>query len=515
MGNKKSGCSGCLIPCLIVFVIFGIIGSCGKSDDSVETVAITTKSAEERSLDESKKQKEESEALIESSIAESESIAESLADITNRQIMTIAKKISVNKFIDIRDEIDNVIGTCDSYLKSDASEYNAEIEEIKTIVAGLKDKDDSMYAIKRQYSDIDSEYAKINSNWVQDFYVVKQIPHSFNSVINGLLSMNDDYNTYYANDVRYNEWGASSGEQEYALKKEGTFPKSGVYTLLVIDDGRMTIEESGGFTRSIPLYRVISDNYIETVTNDYNNYFNYVKNLNGDFSRLNQLAEIISVGQVTNQNTNIAAVNESEDYVLPDSSSRIIKQSEIEKVSKAEIRIAINEIYARHGRIYESEDLNQYFNSKAWYKGSVKSDQFSDNMLSQIEKDNIIMLAEYRDALNGSAKADEYSEFEPEWIYGTYECRDGMDATLEVGVYSGSGNTYFTIYGQASNISGEYTGELISENEKEYQTMDQEGNLVTFLYDGLGTIEVKNSSVTGLDFDGIFIKVMDMSRDVS
>ena len=37
------------------------------------------------------------------------------------------------------------------------------------------------------------------------------------------------------------------------------------------------------------------------------------------------------------------------DYILPDSSSRILSDSEVSGLSKEELRLARNEIFARHG----------------------------------------------------------------------------------------------------------------------------------------------------------------------
>ena len=40
-------------------------------------------------------------------------------------------------------------------------------------------------------------------------------------------------------------------------------------------------------------------------------------------------------------------------------------------LSKADLRLARNEILARHGRIFNSDDLKTYFEGKSWYSGTV------------------------------------------------------------------------------------------------------------------------------------------------
>jgi hypothetical protein len=64
---------------------------------------------------------------------------------------------------------------------------------------------------------------------------------------------------------------------------------------------------------------------------------------------------------------------------------------------------AKNEIYARHGRQFVSRELQDYFNSKSWYKGYIAPDQFTDTVFSQVEMTNISLLvaAEKEKAVDG------------------------------------------------------------------------------------------------------------------
>lgn len=89
----------------------------------------------------------------------------------------------------------------------------------------------------------------------------------------------------------------------------------------------------------------------------------------------------------------------SQDYILPDSSTRQLSYGDIAGLTKEQLRIARNEIYARHGRMFTSEELQSYFNSKSWYRGTVGASSFSENMLSQLEKDNIKLIQERENAL--------------------------------------------------------------------------------------------------------------------
>lgn len=86
-----------------------------------------------------------------------------------------------------------------------------------------------------------------------------------------------------------------------------------------------------------------------------------------------------------------------EEYLLPESNTRYLTESDLAGFSSSELRIAKNEIYARHGRIFTSEDLNQYFNSKSWYRGTVAPEKFSESVFSQVEKDNILFIQKHID----------------------------------------------------------------------------------------------------------------------
>lgn len=76
------------------------------------------------------------------------------------------------------------------------------------------------------------------------------------------------------------------------------------------------------------------------------------------------------------------------DYILPDSDARILSLSDISDLSKAELRLARNEIYARNGYIFQSADLQTYFSAKPWYN----PDPSYDSSLSAIEKRNVELI---------------------------------------------------------------------------------------------------------------------------
>lgn len=85
----------------------------------------------------------------------------------------------------------------------------------------------------------------------------------------------------------------------------------------------------------------------------------------------------------------------NEDYILPDSDSRYLDNEDIAHLSKEELRLARNEIYARHGRKFDDVSLQEYFNSKDWYSGTISPSDFTENMLNDYEIQNAYMISDY------------------------------------------------------------------------------------------------------------------------
>ena len=83
-------------------------------------------------------------------------------------------------------------------------------------------------------------------------------------------------------------------------------------------------------------------------------------------------------------------------YIISDSSIRELTDSDLSGLSKGKLRIARNEIYARHHRKFDSADLQIYFDKKSWYSGTIEPSDFDEkNELSQIEKKNIDLIKKY------------------------------------------------------------------------------------------------------------------------
>lgn len=83
------------------------------------------------------------------------------------------------------------------------------------------------------------------------------------------------------------------------------------------------------------------------------------------------------------------------DFVLPYSNSVYYERTDIEGLSSEECRIARNEIYARHGRIFQSSDLQAYFEQFDWYEAMYDADSFDASVLNGYEKSNLDLISNY------------------------------------------------------------------------------------------------------------------------
>ena len=82
------------------------------------------------------------------------------------------------------------------------------------------------------------------------------------------------------------------------------------------------------------------------------------------------------------------------EFIFPNSSDCRLEYWDLVNLSGSALRIARNEIYARHGRQFEDEELNRYFNSLSWYEGTIAPEEFTDDLLNDTEQANIRLMME-------------------------------------------------------------------------------------------------------------------------
>lgn len=93
--------------------------------------------------------------------------------------------------------------------------------------------------------------------------------------------------------------------------------------------------------------------------------------------------------------TNVVAYA-AEDYIIPKSASVLLTEDDLKGLTKSQLTLARNEIFARHGRTFKKQELQKFFESKSWYKVNPSYNYSNDYLnLSSIEKANAKFILAY------------------------------------------------------------------------------------------------------------------------
>ena len=98
---------------------------------------------------------------------------------------------------------------------------------------------------------------------------------------------------------------------------------------------------------------------------------------------------------IMNPPTTTANNYSNDEYIFPNSDSEYLTESDLSSMSSEELRIARNEIYARYGRMFKDQALQNYFNSKSWYTPSIRPEDFNEHWLNEYEKANAKLIKSF------------------------------------------------------------------------------------------------------------------------
>ena len=79
-------------------------------------------------------------------------------------------------------------------------------------------------------------------------------------------------------------------------------------------------------------------------------------------------------------------------YEIPTSSILLLEPYHLENLSNNELWIARNEIYARHGKVFQNEYLNSYFQSCSWYEAKADKTEITERELNEVEIANLKLI---------------------------------------------------------------------------------------------------------------------------
>lgn len=87
-----------------------------------------------------------------------------------------------------------------------------------------------------------------------------------------------------------------------------------------------------------------------------------------------------------------AVSGSADSYMLTWSNSRYYTAEELSSLSKWELQVARNEIYARHGVRFGTGPIQDHFLTRSWYHPTVDMSQFNASVLNDYETANINMI---------------------------------------------------------------------------------------------------------------------------
>ena len=82
-----------------------------------------------------------------------------------------------------------------------------------------------------------------------------------------------------------------------------------------------------------------------------------------------------------------------DEYIIEKSDREYISDDDLADMSPQQLTYARNEIYARHGYIFQSQELTEFFSQKSWYH---PVSGFEEGFFNEYEKYNAVYILEYQ-----------------------------------------------------------------------------------------------------------------------
>ena len=106
------------------------------------------------------------------------------------------------------------------------------------------------------------------------------------------------------------------------------------------------------------------------------------------------ISSVLSISKCNSFSNNHKEINiitttspKSNYFIIPDSNTRYLTEDDLRGLTSDELEIARNEIYARHGYIFVSNEWKDFFVGRYWYTPTSK-----DVTLNSVEEYNVSMI---------------------------------------------------------------------------------------------------------------------------
>ena len=166
-------------------------------------------------------------------------------------------------------------------------------------------------------------------------------------------------------------------------------------------------------------------------------------------------------------------------YIFPNSDTEYLSYEEVSAKSDEELLWGRNEIYARHGYIFQDESIRQHFENTDWYQGTVSSDQFDTSVFNDYELANIDLIVQVESERENGGSSDNGAVLQKVVDYtGEYEDGNGDYLVMSQNLGKVSYDWYYNgeyLYGE-TDISANLDWSITGNNWSFY--FDDAGNLI-------------------------------------
>lgn len=191
------------------------------------------------------------------------------------------------------------------------------------------------------------------------------------------------------------------------------------------------------------------------------------------------------------------------EYIIPNSDKIILTENDLKNLSAKELTYARNEVYARHGYLFEGE-LDSYFRSKSWYQPGNDNAKI---IINSVEEANVKLIKEYQQ-VNGKTYApwnnpmDSNSDFS--------EGNEG--AVTEISDIGGLDLFCYRPYNIGNNVIMHLEVTTVNPNANKYIMQMQDGGQVRYIH-GIGYKKDANIKVGDkVLFSGVFKNELEANK---
>ena len=109
----------------------------------------------------------------------------------------------------------------------------------------------------------------------------------------------------------------------------------------------------------------------------------------------NAMTKLQGEGKIINKQVSSHSYKDNY-FIIPDSNMRYLTEDDLRGLSKDQLEIARNEIYARHGYAFEKKRWRNYFGSKSWYyRDNSCTQEVAKSRMNSVEKANLETIVDY------------------------------------------------------------------------------------------------------------------------